>query len=181
MADKEKTSVVFLASSRLILRPPQKGDIKSFVVWRNDQEVGQYTFSYLPAFESDEENWLAGLAERKNRDIILAMETNEGELIGKIELRNIFWKDRVATLIINIGNKEYWGKGYGMEAVKILLRYAFVSLGLRKICLSVFGNNKRAIACYIKCGFEQEGMRKEQFYKDGRYEDEILMAIFKKD
>ncbi len=112
---------------------------------------------------------------------MLAIETESGEHIGNISLENIQWKDRQATLGIVIGAKEYWGQGYGTDAIRTLLRFAFEELNLNRIQLSVFDFNERARRCYRRCGFQEEGRLRQAHYTEGRYHDVILMAILRED
>lgn len=180
--EQQEGRVVFLAGQRLDLCPLSKGDARKCLVWMNDQEVTQFISKYLPVHENEQEEWLANLGKQKEHDIVLAIVTKEGGAhIGNIGLHGIKPKDRVATIGIAIGDKTCWSKGYGTEAITVLLGYAFNQLNLRKVCLSVFDFNARAAACYKKCGFKEEGRKVEQYYRNGKYRDETLMAVFKRD
>ena len=177
MSSEEK--VVFLSGKEINLRPLSKNDLGKILRWINDPEVTQYLSVYLPMSEIEELNWVENLSKRKPNDIVLGIETVDTNLIGSVGLHGIDWKDRTGTLGISIGEKKYWGKGCGTETVSLILGYAFKTLNLRKICLSVFAHNKRAIKCYKGCGFNVEGCRKRQVFKNGRYVDEIIMAVFR--
>ena len=80
-------------------------------------------------------------------------------------------------LFIGIGLKEEWGKGYGTDAMRVVLRYFFREVLLRKVQLSCYDFNTRAIASYRKCGFEVEGVRRNIAYVHGEWCDSIEMAI----
>jgi RimJ/RimL family protein N-acetyltransferase len=82
---------------------------------------------------------------------------------------------------IFIGNKQYWNKGFGQEALGLLTDYGFQSLNLNNIMLTVFSFNKRAIKCYEKAGFKQFGVRKESKIVNETKYDEIYMQILRKD
>jgi RimJ/RimL family protein N-acetyltransferase len=179
--EKENSSIVFLRGKRVSLRPILKEDVPQLLRWMNDQEVVQYLSVYLPMLEADEDEWFNNLSKRKQADLIFGIITNDGELIGVMGIHGIMWKDRTATTGAYIGNKNYWGKGYGTEAKMLLLNYAFNALNLRKICASVLSFNKRSYAYQLKCGYKEEGRRLRQIYRKGKYWDEILMAVFKKD
>lgn len=179
--EKEKTSIVFLKGKRVALRPILKQDVPQLLLWMNDQEVTQYLSAYLPMLEADEEEWFANLSKRKQTDLIFAIVVNDGTCIGTMGLHQISWKDRVATTGAFIGDKAYWGKGYGTEAKMLLLDYAFNTLNLRKICASVLAFNKRSYAYQLKCGYKEEGRKLRQRYRKGKYWDEIFMAVFKRD
>ena len=81
---------------------------------------------------------------------------------------------------IKIGKKQQLSKGYGSEALKLLLKYAWDDLKLHRVFCYVFGDNSRAIKCYKKQGFSIEGAMKEAAFINGRYKDIIIMAILKK-
>jgi RimJ/RimL family protein N-acetyltransferase len=80
-----------------------------------------------------------------------------------------------------IGNKQYWGDGYGTDAKMLQLRYAFYQENIRKMISSVYATNERSIAYLKKCGYKKEGIRKDSRYVNGRYVDVILMAVFQRD
>ena len=174
---KTDNNVVFLAGKRVNLRPIEKEDIPNLERWINDEEVRRNLTAFLPMNRADEEEWIDSISKRKGMDITLII-TVKDKPIGTIGFHKISLTDRNASLGIGIGEKSYWGKGYGTEAITLILRYAFNTLNLRKICLSVFAFNERAIACYEKCGFKEEGRLKEQRFRDGKYHDEVRMAVF---
>lgn len=175
------SDVVFLRGAKTILRPPDKEkDAPLFRRWINDPEVRFFLDRVLPADLKVEENWIDNLSGSQNH-IVLVIETNEGVPIGTIGLHGISWVNGFATSGAMIGEKDYWGKGYGFDAKMALLYYAFFNLGLRKICSSVFSFNKRSQAYLEKTGYVQEGVKKKQRLRNGRYHDEILLGLFKKD
>lgn len=179
---KQHFRVVFLQGKTLYLRPPTEKDIPFFVRWMNDQDVTQFLASYLPITETDEAEWLDRLHKNKDKDIVFVIvDTKTDRPIGTMGLHRINWKDRTATTGALIGEKQYWGKGYGSEAKMLLLHYAFHSLNLRKICSLVLSFNGRSKAYSEKCGYTVEGVLKKHIFKNGRYWDEIHMAVFRKD
>jgi RimJ/RimL family protein N-acetyltransferase len=179
---KRSDDVVFLRGKRVHLRPPTKDDIPSFLRWMNDQEVTQYLASFLPVTEADETEWFDRLQKSKNENIVLVLvDVKSGNTIGVMGLHQISWKDRRATTGAVIGEKAYWGKGYGSEAKMLFLDYAFNILNLRKICSQVLGFNGRSQAYSKKCGYKVEAVLKRHIFKNGEYHDLIHMAVFKED
>lgn len=158
------------------LRAIEREDIPKFVRWLNDPEVTQYLTLYMPISRVEEERWFEQQLESQNSKV-LAIETNEGLHIGNIGLHDIDWKNRHAMLGIFIGEKEYWGLGYGTDAVMTLLGFAFQEMNLHRIYLYVFDYNERAIRCYQKCGFQVEGRQREGLYQNGEYHDLLSMSI----
>jgi RimJ/RimL family protein N-acetyltransferase len=172
--------VVFLQGKRIYLRPPTKEDIPYFLRWMNDQEVIQYLATFLPKTEADEVAWLEHLHRDKETNVVfVVLDTKSRKPIGIMGIHGINWKSRLATTGAVIGEKEYWGRGYGSEAKMLLLNFAFNTLNLRKICSLVFGFNERSIAYSKKCGYEVEGILKAHHFKNGAYCDEVHMAVFK--
>jgi RimJ/RimL family protein N-acetyltransferase len=174
------TEIVFLRGKKTVIRPLSKNDAPTITRWINDTEVTQYLLAYLPMSEKDEEEWLDSLAKKKQTDIVLGIEA-DGKFIGVMGIHGISWKDRTAKTGALIGEKEYWGKGYGTDAKMALLKYAFDTLNLRKICSSVIRYNKRSLRYSLHCGYKIEGTKKKQIFRKGRYHDEIILALFRKD
>jgi RimJ/RimL family protein N-acetyltransferase len=173
--------IVFLKGRKTVLRPLMKADAPSLARWMNDEEVRQYVSNYLPKAVPFEEEWIASLDGKAQSDIVLAIETHEGTLIGTMGLHRINWKDRTAKSGAMIGEKKFWNQGYGQDAKMQLLHYAFDTLNLRKICSEALAYNKRSIGHNLACGYKQEGVKKKQTYIDGHYHDHILLAVFRKD
>ena len=162
------------------LRAIERGDILRFVKWLNDPEVRRYLAMYMPLSQAEEEKWFERQLEDQNSKVF-AIETEEGVHIGNIGLHNIDWKNRKAILGIFIGEKEYWGQGYGSDAIRALLGFAFREMSLHRVYLSVYDYNERAIRCYEKCGFRHEGRLRKAHFSDGRYHDELMMGILREE
>jgi RimJ/RimL family protein N-acetyltransferase len=171
--------VVFMKGPRVEMRPVLKSDVPLLTKWINDPDVRMFLKSYLPMSDDDEVTWVESLSSRKPTNICFMLVVN-GVTIGTMGLHNIRFKDGVATTGALIGEKEYWGKGFGSEAKMLLLNYAFNTLNLRKICSNVIAFNTRSHKYSLKCGYNEEGRRKRQYYQDGRYWDEIQLAVFKR-
>ena len=169
-----------LRGELLNLRPLKKDDLEEIMKWINDIEVTKHLSSInFPVSRLQEEKYLEKMMNKNDKQKHLVIETKEGNYIGQITLDNINWKNRNAELGIVIGKKEYWDKGYGTEAIKMLLNYGFNQMNLYNIYLWVFNYNKRGIRCYEKCGFKRDGvLRKSHFYQ-GKFHNVILMSILK--
>lgn len=162
------------------LRAIEREDLPTFVRWFNDPEVRQYLAMYMPMSLADEEKWFERQLEDQNSRVF-AIETEEGVHIGNIGLHNIDWKNRRAILGIVIGEKEYWGQGYGSDAIMALLGFAFGEMNLHRVYLTVYDYNHRAIRCYEKCGFRHEGRLREAHFSSGQYHDELMMGILQEE
>jgi RimJ/RimL family protein N-acetyltransferase len=82
---------------------------------------------------------------------------------------------------ITIGDKNYWGQGYGREAVSLLLGYAFRLRNMRRVYLSVNGTNERAIRAYRACGFVEEGRLRQHVWSNGQYIDLVYMGALREE
>lgn len=162
------------------LRRVEREDIPTFVRWFNDPEVREFLATNRPISTAEEEKWFERQLEDTGSELF-AIETADGCHIGSIGLHNINWRDRHAELGIVIGEKEYWGRGYGSDAVRTMLRFAFESLNLHRVSLRVFEDNARGLRAYEKCGFQHEGRMREAVFRKGRYYDELRMGILRRE
>jgi len=103
------------------------------------------------------------------------------KLIGFIGLDGDAFPHGEMFVGIGIGEREFWGKGYGTDAMKVILRYAFQELNLRRVALDAFEYNPRAICSYEKVGFVHEGRAREFLYREGRRWDLIFMGILREE
>ena len=118
--------------------------------------------------------------QQKNDELFFLIRTLEEDLtIGLIGLDGIQWVHGDAWVGIGLGEREYWGEGYGTDAMRILQRYAFEELNLHRLSLSVFEYNSRAIRSYEKVGFVIEGRVRQFLNRDGRRYDMIFMGILR--
>jgi len=102
-------------------------------------------------------------------------------LIGHIDLHDVDHHSRHAFLGICIGDGEHRGKGYGTEAIRLVLDYGFNTVNLHNIMLSVHADNYAGIACYKKVGFKEAGRRREWLFKNGKYIDVVYMDILERE
>lgn len=167
-----------ILGNKVRLRALEHDDLPHFVHWINDPEVRRYMVIRYPLSLTEEEKWWSGFLKRKN-DYIFAIETQDGTYIGNIGLHDIEQENRRAELGIIIGDKDYWGQGYGADAIRTMLGWAFGYLNLNRVQLRVYAYNERAIRCYQKCGFRHEGTMRQARYLAGQYYDEWLMGILR--
>jgi len=110
----------------------------------------------------------------------IEVHTEEGwHLIGSCGFSNIEWTNRAAEIGIVIGEKPCWDHGYGTETMRLLIRHAFDTLNLNRVFLRVHEPNKRAIRAYERAGFVREGCMRQAVFKDGRYQDVIIMSVLR--
>jgi RimJ/RimL family protein N-acetyltransferase len=167
----------FIVGDKVYLRPLEVEDADAFVPWRNDKEIRQYMGRTSPT------NRIRGRERLEqcyisDQNIHLGLALKEMDrLIGAIGLYHISMTHRNAELGIIIGDKSCWSKGYGTEAMKLILEYGFDQLNLHRIYLFVLDFNTRAIRAYEKVGFRREAVFREHWYKDGEHCSDCSMSI----
>ena len=105
----------------------------------------------------------------------------EDKLIGEIGLDVVTWPGRDAFVGLGIGETEYWSKGYGTDVMNVLLRFAFTEINLKRVTLTVFEYNPRAVRSYEKAGFRHEGRKRQALNREGRRWDELYMGLLREE
>lgn len=172
-----------MINGRLVrLRALEPEDAERAFRWINDREVTRFLMARYPISLAAEKEWAEGAAKMPDfSDVRFAIETQEGEHIGICGLHRVSAEDRHAELGILIGEKDYWSRGYGTDAMITLLRFAFDQMNLHKVALGVFEFNGRGMTVYRRCGFVEEGRFREEIYRDGRYWDLVRMSVLRRE
>ena len=165
-----------MTGSRIYLSPMNSSDTELYTKWLNDEAVAANIGQYRKIISlASEQKYLDNTVMDGHNYAIVLLDGDK--LIGNISLMDDNSVDRTATLGIFIGDEEYRSKGYGAEAIRLILDYGFKTLNLRNIMLTVHSDNPRAVACYKKVGFCEFGRRRNAVYKTGRTVDLIYMDI----
>jgi RimJ/RimL family protein N-acetyltransferase len=156
-----------------------------FVRWNQDTEWLHLLDTDPPRMPSEKKwkEWLEkDLEKEESRGFYFAIRALENEeLIGFIGLFDLFLNHGDALVAIALGERQYWGKGYGTDAMRILQGYAFNELNLRRLGLIVFEYNHRAIRSYEKAGFIHEGRVRQTILRDGKRWDFLYMGILREE
>ncbi|KYK28335.1 MAG: hypothetical protein AYK23_05625 [Candidatus Proteinoplasmatales archaeon SG8-5] len=176
---------IFLEGKNVYLRPLDMDDLETFYVWFNNPDLRQYLMLPFPISKEGEKDFLEKMMKDEG-SVTLSIIVKKGDkLIGNIGLHNINTPvnrvSRRAMLGIALGDLEEASKGYGTEAIRLMLDYGFDSLNLHRIELGVFDFNERARKAYRKLGFREEGVKREAVYMKGEYHDIVLMGILRKE
>ena len=171
-----------LNGERVVLRPIQRGDLPRLWELISDFEVAVLGSSG-PVVPRSLAQFEAGFDEDLTKDqkdrAYFAIDV-DGELIGEAGLHRIDHFSRACELGIGIG-REFWGKGFGQDAVRTLVGYAFEHLNMNRVGLYVLAEDPRAVGAYRKAGFVEEGRIRQHAWVRGGYEDELVMAILRED
>ena len=169
----------FLIGTRLYLRPLDRTDAPLLAAFVNHPETRRTVLRPRPTSLMQEEAFLMQLGSSE-RDIMFGLALREGgSLVGVSGLHQLDNVGRKAQLGLLIGLAEQWGKGYGTEATRLMLEYAFTTLNLNKVGLQVFSNNPAARRVYEKAGFRLEGTLREDYFVDGAYVDTLCMGVLR--
>jgi RimJ/RimL family protein N-acetyltransferase len=168
-----------LTGKKCYLSPMDTDDAELYTKWLNDLEVTMYLDFYGSAISLQSEKDLLPKLSKEHNYSIVDIETDL--LIGACGYMGVDHLNQIAEMEIFIGDKEYWGKGYGSEAVELLLDYGFKSLNLHNIMLRVYSFNERALWTYTKIGFKVIGKRREALRRDNQIFDTIYMDILSDD
>ena len=171
-----------LSGERVVLRPIERADLARLWELVSDFEVavlgssGPVVPRSLAQFEAEFDRDLS--QDHKDR-AYFGIEV-DGELIGEAGLHRIDHFNRACELGIGIG-RDFWGRGFGQDAVRTLADYAFEHLNMNRVGLYVLAEDPRAVGAYRKAGFVEEGRIRQHAWVRGRYEDELVMAILRED
>ncbi|NRG48274.1 GNAT family N-acetyltransferase [Bacillus sp. CRN 9] len=163
------------------LRELSLDDVEDRYQWCLDKEVIRHLNmpeKYPPFSREETQNWIKMCIHKTNgyeQKAILA----DGKHIGWIDLKNFDKLNKHAELGIAIGDKSYWGKGYGLSAMREILMWGFNKLELNKIWLRVEVDNEKAIKSYLRIGYVEEGILRQDRLRNGEFVDRLRMSILK--
>ena len=165
-----------MEGEKVYLSPINLDDTELYVKWLNNPRITDFLDCNDNLITlSNEKEFLEKIA---NEEFTFAIVKKEDDtLLGNVGLTKIDYKNGRAELGIFIGEEDNLSKGYGSEAIKLLLEFAFNEIRLHTVMLTVFSNNPRAIKAYNKCGFKEFGRRHEAIYHKGEYIDLIYMEV----
>ena len=166
-----------ITGDRLYLSPMNPDDVNAYLEWMNEDRMLAVHFGQYPQMVSAKSDldWLYAPPENMRRFAIVLFDNDA--LIGSISLHNIDHLNRNAYIGVFIGGAQNRSKGYGAEAIRLVLDYGFRTMNLHSINLTVHADNKEAISCYKKVGFREVGRLPEVLFVDGKYVDKIYTEI----
>ncbi|HEU0164520.1 MAG TPA: GNAT family protein [Thermomicrobiales bacterium] len=169
-----------IQGKRVSFRAFSRDDIPTLVRWQNDGEVMQYWGERQPivapsAFDAefDQGGRFARFDERGE----LCLCDENGRPIGRFGYKGAAFRDRHVEIFLYIGERDAQGKGYGTEAIVLMLNWLFIHRGMHRVWLTVQAENARAIHTYEKVGFIREGIFREHYFRDGAFRDEIIFGM----
>lgn len=170
-----------LKGEKIILRAVEQSDVERLWAFHNDveYEVAGGGDPWEPESLAHLQAQFDAASQKSEREVVnFAIEADD-KCIGSCGLFHFDQTAYTCELGIGIGDKVYWGRGYGRDAVRVLLDYAFRLRNLHKVWLQVHAVNERAIRAYRACGFVEEGRLRQHAWGDGQYVDLVYMGILR--
>jgi len=166
-----------------VLRSRSEDDVtQRYRDFLNDKDVTKFLDDGRKEHSIDDLKFYVKEKNSKKDCIFLAViDTESGLHIGNVKIEPIDYENRKAVIGIMIGDKNFWGKGYGTEAMRTTVKCCFQDLNLNRVTLEVNADNSQAIKGYKKVGFVQEGVLREDVIRDGKKFNWILMGLLTKD
>lgn len=171
----EFDKTIFLKGEKIALRPLNEEDVfGNYSKWLNDKEIVQFNshgrFPQTPELLIE---FVKSSLRSKNALVLGIVDLSNNQHIGNISLQNISWIDRSAEIAFLLGEKNYWGTGVMKEAGDLLIDHGFSTLNLHRIHCGTSSENLGMQKLALKLGMEQEGVRKQALFKQGRFVDII--------
>lgn len=162
---------------KVTLRAMELSDCSMVCQMFNDPEMENLVAGWaFPISEYAQKKWLENhYGDQTNFRFVI--ETEEDGPVGIATLMDIDWKNRKADHGMKLANRKHRSKGIGTDTVMAIMRYAFDELGLNRLEGSWFADNVASRGMYMKCGWVEEGIRREYIYKGGKYRDLVLTGI----
>jgi diamine N-acetyltransferase len=167
----------FMIGERVILRPFEKDDLVHIRKWANDPEIRRLTGEVNPMTQARADDFYERVKSDRDREWFIIVVKDTGKVIGETGLLRMYSHWRTTDLSIIIGEKEEWGKGYGTEALNLMLDYAFGYLNFHRVAIGVVGFNERALHFYETLGFKREGIQRDGYYFNHAYHDFVMMSL----
>jgi len=168
-----------ISEGRIRLRALEEGDLERTRAWVNDPEVARLVNRVTPVTAQEHREWYARVVSDPQQVLFAIEIVADARHIGNCGLKGIAPRVRKAELWMYLGDPSCWGKGYGTEACRALLRFGFERLNLNRIHLYTPAYNQPAVSLYKKLGFKTEGVLRQDVFQDGQYHDAVVMGLLR--
>lgn len=172
----------FLQGPRINLRPVSEADIPLLAKWFNDGVVTHFLFYGQRPWTLDQvRDHLKQLTESSSNVVLMVEEKSGGQTIGFAGLYDIHPTARKAEFRILLGEPSFWSQGFGTEVTEILTFYGFDRLNLNRVFLGVTNENQGGVKAYEKAGYKQEGVLRQDIYRNSQYYDTVRMGLLREE
>ena len=165
-----------LEGDRVRLRTPTRDDTKILNEYWSDLDMHSRASDRPPRpFSIEQTQALLDTLDKQEDHVRFVIEV-DGQVVGDCSLHDIDTHNRTCEVGIALG-RPHWGKGYGQDALRALVDYAFKHFNMHRVALEALADDPRAVGCYRKVGFVEEGRLRQRDWRDGEYHDVMVMGI----
>lgn len=165
---------------KTVLRKLEQRDLEKSMVWLKDPSINMFlSHDFNNLTIAQEKAWFDFLQDSKSDMVFAVLDKIDLNHIGNCALHKIDLIKHICEIGIVIGEKKYWNRGFGPDAIKSIIRFSFKDLGLSMLRLNVYCYNKRAIKAYEKCGFTKVKVLEKNHFYDDKYWDTLVMECSK--
>ena len=171
-----------IKGNKVTLKAIEREELELLQKWSNDPEINYMLGGWhFPSSRQDQEKWFNSLSVNSVNQRF-AIHTEDLGLIGMANLVDINWKDRNAFHGMLLGDKDLRGKGYGIDTIMAINKFAFEELGLNRMDTTIISYNEASIGVYTKkCGWKIEGIKKTYYFRKNQWWDQVVVGITKED
>jgi len=180
-AESQITKPAFLVGEKIYLRPIEVDDAEFISMGENDEAVRDALFLAFPVSVSQIREKIEKSLNDPSQLIFMIVSKEDNVTVGQTAFFRIDYVSRAAVFYLAILDTKFWGAGFGSEATKLMVDYAFQTLNLNRIQLHVNAENTPAIKIYQRAGFKKEGVLRQAMFKNNRYFDFWVMGILRED
>ena len=167
-----------IIGTKVILREQEPEDAKFFAYWFNQPQV-MFQCGFTEPTDEEHERAVINSSHRSKDSVWYTITDLDGNIIGETGLLRMWSAWHCTDLSIIIPDPEMQHKGYGTEAIRIMLDMAFHQYDMNRVAIGVVGQNSNVLAFYNKIGFRQEGIQEQGYYYNNEYSDFIMMRILR--
>ena len=173
-----------LKGEKVRLRLLEHSDLRKLAEWRNDPKAQGKFFSPWPVALSEQPRWYERYIGNPMQRMFMieAIDGKDAKAIGHLALMNIGLQNRNVELgRVLIGEADYRNRGYMIEAIKLILSFAFKELGMNRVYIQTFKGHGDVTKLYEKCGFQAEGTLRQALWRHGGYQDVVVMSVLREE
>ena len=167
-----------IRGEKIRLRKQKTEDAAFFARWFNDPRI-MFQCGFTEATDEEKEIKQISIAHAREDSLWFTITDLEGRILGETGLLRMFPAWRCTDLSIIIPDPEAQGKGFGTEAIRLMLDLAFHKYDMNRVSIGVVGLNERALRFYERIGFKKEGLQEQGYYYDGEFSDFVMMRILR--
>ncbi len=169
-----------IIGQKVILREQREEDAAYFAFWFSQPQI-MFRCGFTEPTDEEKERRYINEYHKSEDSVWFTITGTDGSVIGETGLLRMFPAWHCTDLTIIIPDPERQKKGYGTEAIRLMLDMAFREYEMNRVSIGVVGLNTDALEFYKKIGFRQEGIQEQGYYYNGEYSDFVMMRILREE